>query len=265
VAEVAAAGEGGVAVRFAEGGAAEGVLLVGADGLWSRLRALLAPGHEPRPTGVTAARTVIPLDAVLEAFSKPVTGVWLAPDSHVVHYPVHGGRSLAVVAIAPGGEEGHGWNREVTRDVVAARFTSLPASLAALLGSAAHWRQWALRHGGTVFDVRDRAAAPVVLIGDAAHPIQPFLAQGGAMAIEDGWVLADLLAETSGDVAATVAGLEEYRRRRVEAVQAASLENGRIYHLSGAARTTRNAVLGLTPGALLMRRYDWLYGWRPAA
>lgn len=268
--EAAGAPEGGVRVRLAEGGSADGVMLVAADGLWSRLRALLAPAFRLEPTGVTAARAVVPIDDVPDRFRAPVTGIWLAPDSHVVHYPVHGGRALALVAIAPGGGTGGGWNHEIDADAVMARFQRLPAALSDLFGQVGHWRQWALMRGRATFEAAGDAetrdgARPVLFIGDAAHPIQPFLAQGGAMAIEDAAVFADVFAGHQGDVSDVVAAFTRRRAQRIAAVQAASIENGRIYHLAGVARSARNATLSITPGALLIRRYDWLYGWRMAA
>ncbi len=276
VVEAMAGPDGGARIRMAEGGAADGALLLAADGLWSRLRALKAPAARLEATGVTAARAVIPIDDVPARFRAPITGIWLAPDSHVVHYPVHGGRALAIVAIAPGGESGSGWNRDIGATEVMARFPRLPAALGELFAEAGQWRQWALMRGGITFQATqaagageagagDGAALPVLFIGDAAHPIQPFLAQGGAMAIEDGAVFAALFARPGGDAAGTIRDFAQLRHKRIAAVQAASVENGRIYHLAGLARAMRNATLGLTPGGLLIRRYDWLYGWRMSA
>ncbi len=260
--------DGGVRVRLADGAAADGAFLVAADGLWSRLRTLLAPSFRLEATGVTAARAVLAIEDVPEQFRAPVTGIWLAPESHIVHYAVHGGRALAIVAIAPGGDEGSGWNRDVAAATVMARFSHLPGALTDLFGQVAHWRQWALMRAGIAFRPSmasasgDNGARPVLFIGDAAHPIQPFLAQGGAMAIEDGAVFAALYRRHGADAARVIQAFVAERGKRIRTVQAASAENGRIYHLAGAARAMRNATLALTPGSLMIRRYDWLYGWR---
>lgn len=264
---VEAIGSTGIRVRMAEGGSMDGNFLVAADGLWSRLRALVAPSAGLEKTDVTAARTVLPMNTVPEHFRAPVTGIWLAPDSHVVHYPVHGGKSLAIVAIAPGGEAGSDWNTSVDADLVTARFARLPKALAQMFATAQSWRQWALMRGGITFRPESGGAGsnadlPMIFLGDASHPIQPFLAQGGAMAIEDAAVFADVFAAAATDTSNVMFGFEARRRRRIERVRAASIENGRIYHLSGVARTMRNALLSLTPGAATIRRYDWLYGWR---
>jgi salicylate hydroxylase len=255
---------------MAEGGSADGAFLVAADGLWSRLRVLLAPGARLEATGVTAARCVLSMDAVPRRFHAPATGIWLAPDSHVVHYPVAGGRSLAIVAIAPVAATASGWNTAVDAAAVIARFPHLPPALGELFERAETWRQWGLMRGGMTFRPEGGAAGPgnapaMLFLGDAAHPIQPFLAQGGAMAIEDAAVFADLFAAGPGAAASLATRFETLRRPRIERVRAASIENGRIYHLSGLARTMRNTALRLTPGAAMIRRYDWLYGWRADA
>jgi salicylate hydroxylase len=105
----------------------------------------------------------------------------------------------------------------------------------------------------------------VTLLGDAAHAIVPFLAQGGVLALEDSVVLADALLIPGTDAADAIKSYEARRRSRAARVARASLTNGRIYHLSGAPALARNAVLRLGSPERLMARYDWLYGWRPTA
>jgi salicylate hydroxylase len=102
----------------------------------------------------------------------------------------------------------------------------------------------------------------VTLIGDAAHPMLPYLAQGGVLALEDAAVLADCLASHADERAAFVA-FEGLRRGRAARVQAVSLRQGRIYHLPPPLAWARDAVLRATPGAWLMAGFDWMYGWRP--
>jgi salicylate hydroxylase len=108
------------------------------------------------------------------------------------------------------------------------------------------------------------ASGRIALLGDAAHPVMPFLAQGGVLALEDAVVLARVLA--SGVHAAPDA-LQDYQRlrcARAERIAAASRRNGRIYHLGGLAAAARNASLRLIPGQRLMAGYDWIYGWTDA-
>ncbi len=103
---------------------------------------------------------------------------------------------------------------------------------------------------------------PIALLGDAAHPVLPFLAQGGVMALEDAAVLADALHRSPNDVPAALRRYERRRRPRVAQVAKASRRNGRIYHLSGLPALARDLALRKLPAQRLMTRYDWLYGWR---
>lgn len=251
-----------VTVRFADGDSASGSMLIGADGLWSRVRTHVDPGFRLVYSGVAAARAVLSRDQVTPAFAAPVTGVWLAPNAHIVHYPVDGGERVAIVAIAACAEPRDGWSVAVEADDVAARFAGMPNAVRAFLGAAAQWRQWALfgTEGGSTWQ-RGRC----VLIGDAAHPILPYLAQGGAMAIEDGYELAATMAAWDLDADQALPAFVRQRRHRVDRVQATSIANGQAYHLTGLAARARNAALRGLPGALFMRRYDWIYGHRSRA
>lgn len=248
-------------IAFAQGNDAAGDVLVGADGIWSNTRRQINPNATLGFTGMIAARAVVPRAQVPPRFAKSATGVWLAPSAHVVHYPVNGGDEVAIVAIAHSDEASEGWNTAVGHDVVMRRFDGLASVLQDFLMSIPDWRQWALYR---TEQAPHWSKGRIVLIGDAAHPILPFLAQGGAMAIEDGYELAACLARS--DASDLVAALETFslrRRQRVAKVQAASVENGRVYHLKGLAALARNAALEALPGSLFMRRYDWIYGYKP--
>jgi salicylate hydroxylase len=106
------------------------------------------------------------------------------------------------------------------------------------------------------------AQGPIALLGDAAHPVLPFLAQGGVMALEDAAVLADALHRNPDQVPLALQQYQRRRRARVMRVAKASRRNGSIYHLQGLAAQARNLVLRKLPAQRLMARYDWLYGWR---
>ncbi len=101
----------------------------------------------------------------------------------------------------------------------------------------------------------------MAILGDAAHPTLPFLAQGGALALEDSMVLADKLA-AADDVATGLRAYADARQARTAQVVSAARRNGRIFHVSGIAATARNAVMSMLPAERLMARYDWIYGWR---
>ena len=247
--------------KSAAGAEATGAALVGADGLWSSTRRAILPEHVPQFVGATATRTVIPV-ASAGRLASPVVGLWLSPGVNVVHYPVRGGSEIAVVVIATETWQGKEWDVEADRAALLARLAGFHASLADPLAMAPAWRKWALYR---LPPLPHWSAGRVTLIGDAAHPMLPHLAQGGVLALEDAVVLADALAAHPGNETQAFAAFEGKRRRRAARVQAMSRLNGRIYHLSPPLSWARDGVLRLVPGAWLMAGYDWLYGWRPEA
>jgi 2-polyprenyl-6-methoxyphenol hydroxylase-like FAD-dependent oxidoreductase len=254
-----AAGGPDVTIGFADGGEASGQLLVGADGLWSSVRKVLNPSFALKCSGVSAARAVVPREQMQGRVSELATGVWLAPNAHVVHYPVNGGDKIAIVAIGKCDEQLNGWNTAISNDVVAQRFAIMPTEVSRLLAAAENWRQWPLYQA---VENASWTKHRCLLIGDAAHPILPFLAQGGAMAIEDGFELAEGISVNSIDPADALATYCKKRYQRVANVQRASVANGRTYHLDGLMAVARNAALRTVPAELFMRRYDWIYGYR---
>jgi salicylate hydroxylase len=250
-------GEGVEALSEA-GAHQQGSVLVGADGIWSMLRRRLFPDHRLVYAGKMAVRTMIPASLARAEHTRPSTGVWLGRDAHVVHYPVRGGREIAVVAILDEASPREGWGGEIVAEAVMQRLSAFAPALLEFLDLGLEWRAWSL------YDPPPLPAwsrGRVGLIGDAAHPILPFLAQGGAMAIEDADTLAASIASAPHDALRALARMEAVRRGRVARVQEASRANGRVFHLHGAAGIARNLALGALPGSLMMKRYDWLYGW----
>jgi salicylate hydroxylase len=257
------AGDTAVAALSATGDPVAGAALIGADGLWSAVRSAMAASHAmPVPVfaGATATRTVIPAgDAARLAI--PAVGLWLGPAAHVVHYPVREGREVAIVVIAHEPWQGREWDAEADAAALLARLSRFHQSLTSVLGAAPSWRKWALY---TLSELSHWTHGRTALLGDAAHPMLPFLAQGGAMALEDAVVLARCLdgAASVPDALGTYAAL---RRQRARRVQDASARQGSIYRLPPPLSYARDAALGLVPGSLLMSRLAWLHSWRPDA
>jgi salicylate hydroxylase len=248
-----------VAVAAENGQAWTGKALIAADGIWSPLRTLLFDATTPQFCGRSAARTVIPLDELPEDFHRPETTIWLFGNAHVVHYPVSGGAELAVVVVLDDQRESAEWSAPVPPAWVQQNMPECAAPLQALILQARTWKQWALH---TLPVPRRWTRGPIALLGDAAHPVLPFLAQGGVMALEDAVVVADALHRFPDDVPAALKWYQRQRRPRALRVARASRRNGRIYHLSGPQALARNLVLRGIPAQRLMARYDWLYGWR---
>ena len=232
--------------------------LVGADGLWSRVREILHPNLAPQFAGATATRTVITAEEAGPLATSSV-GLWLTRDVHVVHYPVRGGSEIALVIIAREEWLGRAWDQTTDARRLLARLSGFHASLREVLAPVEEWRKWALH---TLPPLPHWSSGRVTLMGDAAHPMLPYLAQGGVLALEDALVLAECLA-AEADEARAFRRFESQRRKRATRVQAVSRRQGRIYHLPPPLSWGRDAVLRLTPGAWLMAGFDWMYGWPP--
>lgn len=239
----------------AQGGEREADILIGADGLHSRLRAALNGHVAPFFTRQIAWRATIPC----EPGAAPVAEVHMGEGRHLVSYPLRGGRLRNIVAV----EERHRWVEEgwsLRDDPLEMRlaFAGFSPRVRGWLDQAGDVWLWGLfRHPVARIWHRGRAA----ILGDAAHPMLPFLAQGANMALEDAWVLARTLAETDS-VEVGFAAYQAARQARVTRVVAVANRNARNYHLRSPLREL--AHLGLRAGAwlapeLALRRFGWLY------
>jgi salicylate hydroxylase len=241
-----------------------GVALIAADGLWSSLRGRLGHRGEPRFARHTAWRALAPADAVdMPELRAPAVNLWFGSKAHLVHYPVRGGSLINVVAIIRDDWREPGWSAPGERAEILARYPAAGWSAAAraILAAPRHWQKWAL-YDRSPLARWGRGA--VTLLGDAAHPMLPYLAQGAAMAIEDAAVLAQRLADARDDPAAAMRRYEQQRRARTARAQRAARRNGTVYQLGGPGAFLRTLALTAIGGERLLARYDWLYGWTPA-
>lgn len=244
--------------EFAEQAPVRGRMAVAADGIHSILRPRVAGDVRVIPVGKSAARTVIPQKNKPETMTGDDVGLWLAPHAHVVHYTVNKGRDFALVAIFEDDDIQTDWSTDIPMDWVLSRSQSLHPDLQRLLKAGQTWKKWSLASTPPL----DRwSLGRLALIGDAAHTILPFLAQGAVMALEDAYVLSGLVAEHLDDPVSAFAAYEQQRKSRTTRVAKAAAFNGKVYHQAGMYRHVRNSIMRTAGGARLMQSYNWLYNW----
>lgn len=239
-----------------------GVALLAADGLWSVMRQRFGDREPPRFAGRIAWRGLVPAREVAPEFREPLIHLWLGRNAHLVHYPVKSGRIINIVVVTADSWNAPGWSEPASRADVIPRLAAeawAPAARA-LVGLPEAWLKWALHDRRPL---RRWSKGPVALLGDAAHPMLPFLAQGAAMAIEDAAVAAQCLAKTPDDAPAALQTYCTLRRARTRKVQRLAARNNARYHLAGVSGRLRDTAMRLMGGKLLLRHYDWIYDWRP--
>ena len=249
-----------VTAALATGERVQGSALVGADGVRSAVQEALFGPSPARFTGQVAWRGLVEASRLPPGLISPVAAVWAGGGRHFVHYPVRGGALVNFVGVVERDWREESWTAPGNAGELAAEFSGWPASVTALIAAAGPAWRWAL------FDRPPLARWSVgraTLLGDAAHPMLPFLAQGAAMAIEDAEALARLLAEGE-EVSAALTAYEGARRSRTRKVQAWSRRNARLFHLppvvAGAAFGAAGA-LDRVRGRTGAERFDWLYGY----
>jgi salicylate hydroxylase len=248
----------GVRAHFADRGDAEMDVLVGADGIHSLVRAELFGPETPRFTGCVAYRGLIPAERLRHLSLEVAAEVWMGPGRHFVHYFVSGERLVNFVAIV----ERDSWTRESWTDrgdIADAldAFDGWHPQVRGILGAVDETFIWAL------FDRAPLAhwsAGRVTLLGDACHPMLPFMAQGAAQSIEDGATLAACLSEAGGDPAGALRRYERLRLPRASRVQAMSARNKARFHLpDGPAQRERDALMATGTTDWSHSAVAWIY------
>ena len=253
----------GVTLRFAAGPAVQGEALIGADGLWSRVRTVLLADGLPRATGHLAYRALVSQAELPPHLRSTEVTVWLGPNLHAVQYPVRQGDALNVVIITHGRRveaEPNRWDSVANAAELRMKLSGVCASLRELVEAIEDWHLWMLCDRPPMRGAYEQARGRVALLGDAAHPMRPYLAQGAAMAIEDAAELGRCLVETARDFPVALQRYAERRWQRNARVQARSIRNGEIFHAQGLMRWGRDLSLRLLGERLLDQ--PWLYGGR---
>lgn len=259
----------GVTASIAGGRQLQADVLLGADGLWSQVRRQLLDDGDPQPTGHLAYRALLRQSDLPASLRSGQVTAWLGPQLHVVQYPVRGGDWLNLVVVVHGAPDWlraanatpgqlANWNQHADRAQLLAALGTVTPPLRSLVEAVPAWRLWILCDRAPMAGPGEHARGRVALLGDAAHPMRPYLAQGAGMAIEDAQAVATALADRTRPVDAALAEFARLRWQRNRRVQQRSRRNGQVFHARGLVRWGRDAALALLGARLL--ELPWLYG-----
>ncbi|VXC24111.1 Salicylate 1-monooxygenase [Pantoea brenneri] len=248
---------------FADGTSFEADLIVGADGIHSAVRSALWGDEKPQFTGHMCWRALVPVAEHPLPFVGPYAAFWMGPSAHVVTYYVKGGKAVNIVAVTETAEwVKESWTEASSTDELLNAYQGWHPDVIQLFERTDPTQTF--KWGLFDHDPMAQWSVPhVTLLGDAAHPMLPFLSQGAAMAIEDGYVLAQALAHFGGDVPAALAAYEAERRPRTSQVQLQARERGRTYHLSSPEELRQRDLAfqqeqAKNPNAVGIRA-EWIY------
>ena len=244
---------------LAGGTRVEADALAVADGVWSTLRGQLIGDGPAPPSGHVAYRAMLPMAQLPALLRGPEVQAWLGPRMHLVRYPVRGGEALNVVAFIEGQAQA-GWEQDAGDEALRAVARGACGELQALVEAVSQWRLWPVHDRPPLPSEAAMARGRAALLGDAAHPMRPYLAQGAGMALEDAAALQKVLAVCDGRVLDVPTCLSRYaldRWQRCARVQARSLRNGWIFHADGPLRLARN--LSMRAGGEKLLDLPWLY------
>ena len=233
--------------------------VVGADGLWSGVRNYVVGDTSPRVTGLIAYRALLPMQALPEKLRTQNVTVWVGPRMHAVVYPVKGGDFLNLVIIVQGHPPDSlaDWDHAANKQDLMQCLGAVHSELKGLIEAVPAWRLWPLCDRPPLTGAHQMAKNRIALVGDAAHPMRPFLAQGAGMAIEDAaalahcWTQAELPLEKRWQLYA------QLRWARNARVQQRAIRNGHIFHMQGPMRWGRDLAMRLMGESLM--DVPWLY------
>jgi len=247
----------GVRVVDQNGTAYDGAALIGADGVKSVVRKHLI-GDPHRVSGHVVYRGVVARDDMPEDLRWNAAAIWVGPNCHVVHYPLRGGEQYNLVVTFHSREREDWGVREGSQDEVLSYFTGISPRPRRLLYKPTSWKRWATADRDPV---ERWGSGRATLLGDAAHPMLQYMAQGAAMALEDAVTLREAIRASDYDIEAGFRLYESKRVVRTARVVYSAREMGRIYHAQGVERLVRNSLWKDRPPERFYDALEWLYGW----
>ena len=250
----------GVTARAESGKDYRGAALIGADGLWSTIREMVVGDGKPRVAGHITYRAVLPTSEMPEKFRWQDMVLWAGEKVHLVHYPLRTGELFNLVATFHSDRYAEGWDSFGDPAELHERFAKTCAPVRTLLNKIESWRMWVLCDREPV---KDWSKGRITLLGDAAHPMLQYLAQGANMSIEDGVCLANKVVEANGDYAAAFLAYQQARYLRTGRVQIMARVYGEFFHTSGVVKELRNTMLRSRTPDDAMAGMDWLYSKQP--
>jgi 2-polyprenyl-6-methoxyphenol hydroxylase-like FAD-dependent oxidoreductase len=235
----------------------EGRALIACDGMWSKIRDRIVGDGKPRVSGHIAYRAVLKREDVPADLWRPDVVLWAGPRCHFVHYPLRRGELYNLVAVFHSDHYEEGWNAKGSKELLWNHFQGLRPEVLRLLEKIDTWRMWVLCDREPV---KEWNKGRVVLLGDAAHPMLQYLAQGACMATEDAVILAEKVAATPDDPAAAFKAYAQERYLRTARVQIMARVYGEFYHARGVSAELRDMAVGGRTTAQTYASVEWLYG-----
>jgi salicylate hydroxylase len=246
-----------VTVTLNNGETVRGRALIACDGMWSNIRERIVGDGKPRVSGHIAYRAVLRKDQVPEDLWRPDVVLWAGPRTHFVHYPLRRGELYNLVAVFHSDHYEEGWNAEGSKDVMWQHFKMQVPQVLRMLERIETWRMWVLCDREPV---KDWTRGNVTLLGDAAHPMLQYLAQGACMATEDAVVLAEQVAAQPDNLPAAFQAYQQARYLRTGRTQIMARLYGEVYHARGVAAELREAALSARTPQQSYDGISWLYG-----
>ena len=247
----------GIVARAENGKEYRGAALIGADGLWSTIRQMVVGDGKPNVAGHITYRAVLPTSEMPEQWRWRDMVLWAGEKVHLVHYPLRTGELFNLVAVFHSDRYEEGWDSYGDPAELHERFAKTCEPVRTLLNKIESWRMWVLCDRPPI---KDWGKGRITLLGDAAHPMLQYLAQGAGMSIEDAVCLADRVVAADGDYAAAFRAYQQARYLRTGRVQIMARVYGEFYHASGVAKELRNTMLSSRSAEDAMDGMAWLYG-----